>query len=293
MRQGKIVKGIAGFYYVSVVGSGIYECKAKGVFRQKKMKPLVGDNVEIDIINEEEKTGNVVEILPRKNALIRPAVANVDQALVIFAGTSPKPNLNLLDRFLLMMEQQEVPTLICFNKEDLASEAEIQELRDAYETSGYPLFFLSAKEEEGIAPLREALQGKTTTVAGPSGVGKSTLINLLAPDVQMETGAISEKIQRGKHTTRHSQLIMLDEETYIFDTPGFSSLASDFFEKETLGMLFPEFVEYEQSCRFTGCSHIGEPDCGVKEALAEGKISQSRYNNYVQIYNELKEKRKY
>ena len=229
MKQGKIVKGIAGFYYVSVAGSGIYECKAKGAFRQQKLKPLVGDNVQIDIINEEEKTGNVVEILPRKNALIRPAVANVDQALVIFAGTSPKPNLNLLDRFLLMMEQQEVPTLICFNKEDLASETEIQELREAYETSGYPLYFLSAKEEDGIAPLREALQGKTTTVAGPSGVGKSTLINLLAPDVQMETGAISEKIQRGKHTTRHSQLIMLDEETYIFDTPVFSSLASDFF----------------------------------------------------------------
>ena len=293
MKQGKIVKGIAGFYYVSVAGSGIYECKAKGAFRQKKMKPLVGDNVSIDIIDEEEKKGNVVEILPRKNALIRPAVANVDQALVIFAGTSPKPNLNLLDRFLLMMEQQNVSTLICFNKEDLASEAEIQELRDAYETSGYPLFFVSARRQEGIEPLRAALEGKTTTVAGPSGVGKSTLINLLAPEVQMETGEISEKIQRGKHTTRHSQLILLNEQTYIFDTPGFSSLAVDFFEKETLGTLFPEFVEYEQNCRFTGCSHIGEPVCGVKEALAEGKISQSRYNNYVQIYNELKDKRKY
>lgn len=293
MKQGKIVKGIAGFYYVSVAGSGIYECKAKGAFRQKKMKPLVGDNVSIDIIDEEEKKGNVVEILPRKNALVRPAVANVDQALVIFAGTSPKPNLNLLDRFLLMMEQQNVPTLICFNKEDLASEAEIQELRDSYGTCGYPLFFVSARQQEGIEPLRAALEGKTTTVAGPSGVGKSTLINLLAPEVQMETGEISEKIQRGKHTTRHSQLILLNEQTYIFDTPGFSSLAVDFFEKETLGTLFPEFVEYEQNCRFTGCSHIGEPVCGVKEALAEGKISQSRYNNYVQIYNELKDKRKY
>lgn len=293
MKQGKIVKGIAGFYYVSVAGSGIYECKAKGAFRQKKMKPLVGDNVSIDIIDEEEKKGNVVEILPRKNALVRPAVANVDQALVIFAGTSPKPNLNLLDRFLLMMEQQNVPTLICFNKEDLASEAELQELRDAYGISGYPLFFVSARQQEGIEPLRAALEGKTTTVAGPSGVGKSTLINLLAPEVQMETGEISEKIQRGKHTTRHSQLILLNEQTYIFDTPGFSSLAVDFFEKETLGTLFPEFVEYEQNCRFTGCSHIGEPVCGVKEALAEGKISQSRYNNYVQIYNELKDKRKY
>ena len=258
-----------------------------------KPSKIIGRVMTEEEAEEEEKKGNVVEILPRKNALVRPAVANVDQALVIFAGTSPKPNLNLLDRFLLMMEQQEVPTLICFNKEDLASEAEIQELRDAYGTCGYPLFFVSARQQEGIEPLRAALEGKTTTVAGPSGVGKSTLINLLAPEVQMETGEISEKIQRGKHTTRHSQLILLNEQTYIFDTPGFSSLAVDFFEKETLGTLFPEFVEYEQNCRFTGCSHIGEPVCGVKEALAEGKISQSRYNNYVQIYNELKDKRKY
>ena len=258
-----------------------------------KPSKIIGRVMTEEEAEEEEKKGNVVEILPRKNALVRPAVANVDQALVIFAGTSPKPNLNLLDRFLLMMEQQNVPTLICFNKEDLASEAEIQELRDAYGTCGYPLFFVSARQQEGIEPLRAALEGKTTTVAGPSGVGKSTLINLLAPEVQMETGEISEKIQRGKHTTRHSQLILLNEQTYIFDTPGFSSLAVDFFEKETLGTLFPEFVEYEQNCRFTGCSHIGEPVCGVKEALAEGKISQSRYNNYVQIYNELKDKRKY
>ena len=293
MKQGKIVKGIAGFYYVSVAGSGIYECKAKGAFRQKKMKPLVGDNVSIDIIDEEEKKGNVVEILPRKNALVRPAVANVDQALVIFAGTSPKPNLNLLDRFLLMMEQQEVPTLICFNKEDLASETEIQELREAYETSGYPLYFLSAKEEDGIAPLREALQGKTTTVAGPSGVGKSTLINLLAPDVQMETGAISEKIQRGKHTTRHSQVIPVEKNTFLVDTPGFSSLYLTDMKEEELRDYFPEFVMYEPQCRFQGCMHIHEPGCAVKKALSEGKISQQRYDNYLALYEELKEKRRY
>ena len=182
------MKGIAGFYYVDVEESGIYECKAKGIFRKEGQKPLVGDLVEIEILDEAEKTGNMTRILPRKNELIRPAVANIDQALVIFALENPTPNLTLLDRFLVMMEQQNVPTLICFNKEDLASEAEIQELRDAYGTCGYPLFFVSARQREGIEPLRAALEGKTTTVAGPSGVGKSTLINLLAPEVQMETG---------------------------------------------------------------------------------------------------------
>ena len=293
MKQGKIVKGIAGFYYVHVAGSGIYECKAKGVFRNRKLKPLVGDGVVLEVISEEEKTGNVIEILPRKNALVRPAVANVDQALVIFAAAFPKPNLNLLDRFLLMMERQQVPTVICFNKKDLASEEEICMLREAYEPSGYELLFISAKRREGIDAAVSCLKGKTTTVAGPSGVGKSTLINLIAPHAQMETGEISEKIKRGKHTTRHSQLIAIDEETYIFDTPGFSSLSVDFFEKETLKDYFPEFVSREEDCRFVGCSHIGEPDCAVKEALSEGKISRNRYENYLEIYNELKEKRKY
>lgn len=293
MKQGKIVKGIAGFYYVYVAGSGLYECKAKGAFRKKKIKPLVGDDVQIDIISEEEKTGNVEEICPRKNALVRPAVANVDQAMVIFAATSPKPNLNLLDRFLYMMEQQSVPAVICFNKCDLASEEELLVLRESYQASGYPLLFISAAQEEGTVSVREQLSGKTTTVAGPSGVGKSTLINLLSPDIRMETGAISEKIQRGKHTTRHSELITLDDSTYIFDTPGFSSLSTDFFDLEQISDYLPEFADYAPYCRFTGCSHINEPDCRVKEALEEGKISRSRYENYVQIYNELKDKRKY
>ena len=293
MKQGKIVKGIAGFYYVYVAGSGLYECKAKGAFRKKKIKPLVGDDVQIDIISEEEKTGNVEEICPRKNALVRPAVANVDQAMVIFAATSPKPNLNLLDRFLYMMEQQSVPAVICFNKCDLASEEELLVLRESYQASGYPLLFISAAQEEGTVSVREQLSGKTTTVAGPSGVGKSTLINLLSPDIRMETGAISEKIQRGKHTTRHSELITLDDSTYIFDTPGFSSLSTDFFDLEQISEYLPEFADYAPYCRFTGCSHINEPDCKVKEALEEGKISRSRYENYVQIYNELKDKRKY
>ena len=291
--QGKIVKGISGFYYVHVVESGIYECKAKGIFRQQKMKPLVGDDVEIDIISEEKKTGNVAAILPRKNALIRPAVVNVDQALLIFAAASPNPNFNLLDRFLVMMGRQDVPVILCFNKCDLITEEQQQEIASIYEASGCKILFVSAKKELGLKELQEILEGKTTTVAGPSGVGKSSLINLLAPEACMETGEISKKIERGRHTTRHAELIQLKGDGYIMDTPGFSSLYLPEMEKEELQNCYPEFAAFEPYCRFQGCSHISEPDCGVKEALSEGKIHPVRYENYCQLYGELKDRKKY
>ena len=291
--QGKIVKGISGFYYVHVVESGIYECKAKGIFRQQKMKPLVGDDVEIDIISEEKKTGNVAAILPRKNALIRPAVANVDQALLIFAAASPNPNFNLLDRFLVMMGRQDVPVILCFNKCDLITEEQQQEIAAIYEASGCKILFVSAKKELGLKELQKILEGKTTTVAGPSGVGKSSLINLLAPEACMETGEISKKIERGRHTTRHAELIQLKGDGYIMDTPGFSSLYLPEMEKEELQDCYPEFAAFEPYCRFQGCSHISEPDCGVKEALSEGKIHPVRYENYCQLYGELKDRKKY
>ena len=291
--QGKIVKGISGFYYVHVVESGIYECKAKGIFRQQKMKPLVGDDVEIDIISEEKKTGNVAAILPRKNALIRPAVANVDQALLIFAAASPNPNFNLLDRFLVMMGRQDVPVILCFNKCDLITEEQQQEIASIYEASGCKILFVSAKKELGLKELQKILEGKTTTVAGPSGVGKSSLINLLAPEACMETGEISKKIERGRHTTRHAELIQLKGDGYIMDTPGFSSLYLPEMEKEELQDCYPEFAAFEPYCRFQGCSHISEPDCGVKEALSERKIHPVRYENYCQLYGELKVRKKY
>ena len=291
--QGKIVKGISGFYYVHVVESGIYECKAKGIFRQQKMKPLVGDDVEIDIISEEKKTGNVAAILPRKNALIRPAVANVDKAPSIFAAASPNPNFNLLDRFLVMMGRQDVPVILCFNKCDLITEEQQQEIAAIYEASGCKILFVSAKRELGLKELQEILEGKTTTVAGPSGVGKSSLINLLAPEACMETGEISKKIERGRHTTRHAELIQLKGDGYIMDTPGFSSLYLPEMEKEELQDCYPEFAAFEPYCRFQGCSHISEPDCGVKEALSEGKIHPVRYENYCQLYGELKDRKKY
>ena len=292
--QGKIIKGIAGFYYVQTK-SGIYECKAKGNFRNRKLKPFVGDNVEITILDEENKKGNMEEILERKNFLIRPAVANVDQTLVIFAAAKPDPNLNLLDRFLIMMEQKDVPVILVFNKTDVAEAGKLAELANIYESCGYQVLRVSALQEEGISEIKEVLKGKTSTVAGPSGVGKSSIINLLQSDIQMETGTISEKIERGKHTTRHSELISIAEDTYIFDTPGFSSLYVTDMEKEDLKTYFPEFAPYEDECKFLGCVHVNEPICGVKEALKAGKISQSRYDNYKLIYEELKEneKRKY
>ena len=209
--QGKIIKGIAGFYYVDVAESGVYECKAKGIFRKEKKKPLVGDNVEIEVLDEKEKTGNLIQILPRKNELIRPAAANVDQALVIFAVRQPDPNYQLLDRFLITMEQQEIPSIICFNKKDLAEQEELDQMYQIYISCGYQVLLTSAEQEEGISQIRKILEGKTTVVAGPSGVGKSSLTNLLQEEVSMETGEISKKLKRGRHTTRHAQLLTVGE----------------------------------------------------------------------------------
>lgn len=291
--QGKIIKGIAGFYYVHAEDCGVYECKARGIFRRENVKPLVGDDVELEVLDQEEKEGNIRKILPRRSELIRPAVANIDQALVIFAIRKPEPNFNLLDRFLIMMEQQGLPSVICFNKSDIASAEEQEALQDAYEACGYRVFFISVKEQEGLKEVRQILQGKTTTVAGPSGVGKSSLINYLHPQAGMETGAVSEKIDRGRHTTRHSELFALDRESYIMDTPGFSSLQLFDMEKEELKDFYPEFREYEGGCRFRGCVHMSEPGCRVKQALSEGKISSVRYHNYTVLYEELKSRKKY
>lgn len=291
--EGKIIKGIAGFYYVHVVSHGVYECKAKGIFRKRKIKPLIGDNVEIDILNEDEKTGNIVEILPRKNELIRPAVSNIDQAMIIFAAAEPNPNFNLLDRFLLLMAKQKVPVLICFNKKDIVEQKDLDLLYQTYEKCGYQILFTSTYTKEGVENVANCFRGKTTVLAGPSGVGKSSLMNLLNPEAKMEIGKVSEKIKRGRHTTRHSEIIHVEGSTYVMDTPGFSSIWIDQFEKEEIKDYFIEFQEFEPQCKFQGCLHMNEPICGVKQALEKGLISRIRYENYVNLYEELKEKRKY
>lgn len=291
--EGRIVKGIAGFYYVCGEDGVVYECKAKGSFRREHKKPLVGDMVTIDKIAEHPPTGNIVRLHERKNELIRPAVANIDQALVIFAMTEPKPNYQLLDRFLIMMERQKIPCLICMNKVDLSTPTEWENVRRQYADAGYRILFTSTKTGAGMEELRTYLSGKTTTVAGPSGVGKSSIVNEILQQSVMETGELSEKIRRGKNTTRLSFFHAVDAHTFLLDTPGFTSLELPDMEKEELRFFYPEMDAYEGTCRFVGCMHVSEPDCAVKQAVSSGALQRERYERYVQLFDELRQRRRY
>lgn len=292
--EGRITKGIAGFYYVCTPSGDLYECKAKGSLRRDAARPLVGDFVQIAIVDEQERKGNIEMILPRKNCLVRPAVANVDQALVIFALKDPEPNFRLLDTFLARMELTGIPSILCFNKTDLDPDCtRADQIRGIYKNSGYPILFTNAQSGGGVDALMSHMKGKCTTVAGPSGVGKSSLINLMQRGIQMETGSISEKTARGRHTTRHSELIPLAQGAFILDTPGFTSLTVDEYDKEDIVKGFQEIYQWKDGCRFAGCSHIQEPDCLVKKKLAAGEISPMRYESYVAMYEKCKEKRRY
>ena len=309
--QGKITKAIAGFYYVNVVGSGIYECKARGIFRKEMRKPLVGDDALIEVISGAEKTGNVVDLLPRKNELVRPPVANIDQVLLIFSMRTPDPNLILLDRFLIAAKRRGIPCLIGFNKVDIVGDSsgdgrggsgsdlcsrgvpgECMEILAAYHDSGVPLYFFSVRTGEGMDEMRRVLRGKMTALAGPSGVGKSSFTNAVQDNVHMEVGDISKKLSRGKNTTRHLELICVEDGTFLCDTPGFSALDTQSMPKEELEEYYAEFHPYIGKCFYQGCAHLSEPDCAVKQALHEGKISAERYEHYRYLYEELKEEEK-
>ncbi|MCR4691967.1 MAG: ribosome small subunit-dependent GTPase A [Lachnospiraceae bacterium] len=299
-EEGRIIRGIAGFYYVETAEGTVFECKAKGIFRKDGTKPLVGDICQIMRVEESDPdpeaypVGNICRILPRKSELLRPAVANVDQALLVFALRSPQPNLNLLDTFLLRMELQKIPAIIAFNKTDLDPEGELAgKIRERFAHTDYPVFLFCAKKGEGIQALKETLMGKCTAVAGPSGVGKSSLINLLQSNIAMETSGISKKTERGKHTTRRSELIRIGDHSYIMDTPGFTSLGTQGLEAEQIAEGFREIVCWQEGCRFAACSHISEPDCLVKEKMAEGLIHPSRYESYVKMYRECKDRKRY
>ncbi|CDF57893.1 ribosome small subunit-dependent GTPase A [Thermobrachium celere] len=291
MQQGRIVRGIAGFYYVKLDDGSIIECKARGKFRKDKLSPIVGDNVIVEKIDEEK--GVIDEILPRKNELIRPQVSNIDQALLVFALREPDISLEVLDRILVLTEYNNIEAVICFNKADLDVENKFDYLSNIYGKIGYRVIKTNAKTGEGIEEIKEILKNKTTVFAGPSGVGKSTMFNKVQNKVIMQTGEISKKVSRGKHTTRHAELIDLDDNTYLVDTPGFSLIDLSFIEPDELYRYFREFNEYSSECRFTSCLHNKEKDCRVKEMVEEGIISKERYENYIKFLNELQQNRRY
>lgn len=288
MLKGTIIKGIGGFYYVDTE-KGVYECRPRGIFRKEGIKPTVGDHVEITVLHEKDREGSLDVIEERKTLLIRPRVANVDQAIIVFAAKSPNLNLDLLDRFLLLVEQQQLDIVICINKIDKDKTKQYEKVAELYHSAGYTVLCVSAEKEIGIEDLKQTLQNKISVFAGPSGVGKSSLINKAFPHAKMETGEISKKIQRGRHTTRHAELIQIGEKSYIVDSPGFTSLYLEGITEETLQYYFREFQPYVHKCYYTGCSHTHEPDCAVKEQINQS-ISEIRYNRYVTIYQELEQK---
>lgn len=287
--KGIIIKGIAGFYYVKTEGQ-IYQCKARGIFKKDGITPYVGDEVVIEKTDEGEAVVN--EILPRKNSFIRPPIANVDCFVIVVAAARPDPNPDIIDKFLVMAEKSRTDIILCVNKIDLVTDEKRREIEDIYQDI-YPLVSVCGKTGQGIDQLAELLKDRKSALAGPSGAGKSTLLNRLQSKYTVETGDISEKTKRGKHTTRHVEIFETDFGALLFDTPGFTSFDVLEAEEDELHYLYPEMSPLIGGCRYDNCRHLAEPDCRIREAVEKGMIHKSRYQSYVNQLKEIREKRKY
>lgn len=282
---GRILRSLSGFYEVQTA-NGPITCRARGHFRKDGLTPLTGDLVEISVTG---KKGMLEKILPRKNSFVRPAVANLDALVIFAANANPVTEPFLIDRVAAIAGNQEVPVILCVNKTDLDPAVDLTKL---YTEAGFQVICTSAETGAGVEALRQAVTGKFTAFTGNSGVGKSSLLNCLMPELGLQTGVVSDKLGRGRHTTRHVELYRLDENTYVADTPGFSSFDTDRMEiilKENLQYAFPDFGPYIGSCRFCDCAHLAEPDCAITKAVAQGRIQRSRYDSYVRLYEKAKE----
>ncbi|WP_163101455.1 ribosome small subunit-dependent GTPase A [Peribacillus alkalitolerans] len=290
MPEGKIIKALSGFYYV-LDGQQITQCRGRGVFRKNKITPLVGDEVVYQAENVTD--GYILEVKERKNELVRPPIANVDQAILVFSAVEPDFSTILLDRFLVLIEANEIDPIICISKMDLVPEEKLEEIEGYvkdYEAMGYPVITTSSVTSDGMEKLTPYIAGKTSVFAGQSGVGKSSLLNALNPNLELKTNDISSHLGRGKHTTRHVELIDV-RDGLVADTPGFSSLEFMDIEVEDLSYSFPEIYRAGQLCKFRGCLHDKEPKCAVKDAVVEGSITAYRYDHYLEFLNEIRDRK--
>lgn len=288
MPAGTIIRGIGGFYYVASEDGSIVECKARGIFRKDMITPLTGDRVIFSMIDPVRKKGSIDKIEERSTVLVRPAVANVNQIVTVIAAKSPEPDLMLVDKLLVTAQEKGIRTIVCINKTDLDEKENIAQLRRAYAIAGYDVIETNKQETEGFNELKSLLKGHVTVLAGQSGVGKSTLLNRIMDTLVMKTGELSDRLDRGKHTTRSVELLRLEEGGFVVDTPGFSSFELSGIAHPELKYFYPEFAEYIHDCRFKGCSHINEPDCGVKRAVEDRQIDGGRYDRYVELHALLK-----
>ena len=286
--KGIIIKGIAGFYYVKT-NEKVYQCKARGKFKNIGISPVVGDMVDFEVL--ENKEGVIVNIHPRNNIFIRPPISNVDCIAIVISAAQPDPNYSILDRFLVMAEEKHTSVIICVNKTDLGTKEKINEINEIY-GGIYPILFTSCIDDSGLNDFKKLLSGKKCALAGPSGVGKSTILNHFIPQKEIETGEISTKTKRGKHTTRHVEIFETDFNALLFDTPGFTSFDILEAQEEQLQYYYPEMEPYINNCKYDNCRHLKEPDCAVIAALKDGMISNSRYSSYLEQMTEIREKKR-